>query len=82
MEGLADLGVDYINTDMPFECVAYMSTLPEREYQNQVFSEVYKPTFASDQKKSKVKNIILLIGDGNGLTQISATALATTEKLA
>ncbi|MBC6999067.1 alkaline phosphatase [Cytophaga sp. FL35] len=75
-KALAHLGVDYINTDMPFECVAYISTLPEREYQNQVFSEVYKPTFASDQKKSKVKNVILLIGDGNGLTQISATALA------
>lgn len=69
-KALAHLGVDYINTDMPFECVTYMSTLPEREYQNQVFSEVYKPSFASDQKKSKVKNVILLIGgDGNGLTK-------------
>ncbi|WP_209401383.1 alkaline phosphatase [Pseudozobellia sp. WGM2] len=75
-KALAHLGVDFINTDMPFECVTYMSTLPEREYQNQVFSEVYKPSFASDQKKSKVENVILMIGDGNGLTQISATVLA------
>ncbi|PKA98173.1 alkaline phosphatase [Flavobacteriaceae bacterium MAR_2009_75] len=75
-KALAHLGVDFINTDMPFECVAYMATLPQREYQNEVFSKVYRPSFAIDQKKSKVENVILMIGDGNGLTQISATALA------
>lgn len=41
---------------------------------NKEKSEVYKPTFAYDQKQ-KVENIILLIGDGNGVSQISAAAL-------
>lgn len=75
------LGVDFINTDQPFECNQYLNTLSHREYKNQFFSEVYRPTFSSDGKKNKVENIILLIGDGNGLTQISATALANNGEL-
>ncbi|SHI44226.1 alkaline phosphatase [Pseudozobellia thermophila] len=75
-KALAHLGVDYINTDMPFECKAYLSKLPAREYRNTVFSEVYRPTFEPDKKKKPVENLILMIGDGNGLTQISATVLA------
>ncbi len=75
------LGVDFINTDQPFECAQYLNTLEAREYRNSVFSEVYRPTFSSDGKKRKAKNIILLIGDGNGLTQISATALANKGEL-
>jgi len=80
-KALADLGVDFINTDMPFECNNYLGTLGFRAYRNTVFSEVYKPTFESDQKEEAVKNIILMIGDGNGLTQISATALANNGQL-
>lgn len=72
----ADLGVDFINTDMPFECTRYMKTLPQRMYLNTFFSEVYRPSFASDGIEKPVENIILMIGDGNGLSQISATALA------
>lgn len=34
--------------------------------------EVYEPTYASDGKKKKVKNVIYLIGDGMGLNQITA----------
>ncbi len=75
------LGVDYINTDQPFECIQYVSTLSQREYQNKTFSEVYRPSFSSDGNNNKVENIILLIGDGNGLAQISATALANNGEL-
>lgn len=75
------LGVDFINTDQPFECTQYVNSLALREYKNQLFSEVYRPTFSSDGKRDKVENIILLIGDGNGLTQISATALANNGEL-
>lgn len=72
----ADMGVDFINTDMPFECARYVNTLSGRYYRNTEFSEVYRPTFATDGIDMAVKNIILMIGDGNGLSQISATALA------
>lgn len=75
-KALAHLGVDYINTDMPFECKNYLQTLPSREYRNTIFSEVYRPTFEVDQTQNKVENVILMIGDGNGLTQISAAVLA------
>lgn len=77
----AAMGVDYINTDRPYECVSYVSTLKERVVQNTVFSKVYRPTFESDKKKQKPKNVILLIGDGNGLTQISSATLANNGEL-
>jgi alkaline phosphatase len=80
-KAFAHLGVDFINTDKPFECAQYLNTLAEREYQNSIFSEVYRPTFKSDTQPDEVKNIILLIGDGNGLSQISATALANNGEL-
>ncbi|GAA5040835.1 hypothetical protein GCM10011506_42300 [Marivirga lumbricoides] len=78
---MAELGVDYINTDKPFECHQYLNSLPARVYENAVFSEVYKPAFKVDGKDEAPKNIILLIGDGNGLSQISATAIANGGQL-
>ena len=71
-----DLGVDFINTDTPYASATYLKTLDQRLYYNEVFSEVRTPTFESDQKDLPVKNVILLIGDGNGLTQISSAVLA------
>lgn len=77
----AKMGVDFINTDYPFECAQYLNSLSYREYQNSKISEIYRPDFKVDGVDKKVKNIILLIGDGNGLTQISATALANNGEL-
>jgi alkaline phosphatase len=71
-----DLGVDYINTDMPDKSSTYLQTLENRVYYNTAKSEVYTPTYNSDQSNKPVKNVILLIGDGNGLTQISSSVLA------
>ena len=71
-----DLGVDFINTDLPYASSSYLNTLDQRVYYNKVTSEVYSPNFESDQKNTPVKNIILLIGDGNGLSQISSSVLA------
>ncbi|MCK0191097.1 alkaline phosphatase [Arenibacter sp. F20364] len=71
-----DLGVDYINTDMPDKSSVYLQTLGDRVYYNKAKSDVYKPSYKSDQTEKHVKNVILLIGDGNGLTQISSSVLA------
>jgi alkaline phosphatase len=71
-----DLGVDYINTDLPYASSSYLNKLDHRVYQNTVSSEVYTPKFESDQKNSPVENVILLVGDGNGLSQISSAVLA------
>ncbi|WP_405296761.1 alkaline phosphatase [Algibacter sp. Ld11] len=73
-----DMGVDFINTDMPFECHAYLKTLSSRTYTSKVFSEVYKPSFKKDGSESSIKNVILMIGDGNGLSQISSAVLANS----
>ncbi|WP_405606265.1 alkaline phosphatase [Polaribacter sp. Asnod1-A03] len=78
---LSEMGVDIINTDNPFKCVNYFETLPNRLVTINSFSKIYKPNFTNDQKDLPVKNIILLIGDGNGLAQISSTTLANSGEL-
>lgn len=75
-KAFAELGVDFINTDVPFEASKYVFSLKDRISKNSFYSEVYKPTFKSDRKNNKVKNIILMIGDGYGLSQISAATLS------
>ncbi|WP_425235419.1 alkaline phosphatase [Ulvibacterium sp.] len=75
-KAFSDMGVDFINTDLPYASASYLNTMEQRVYYNTVSSEVYTPTFESDQKDRPVKNVILLIGDGNGLTQISSSVLA------
>ncbi len=76
------LGVDFINTDMPGEASAYMSTLAQNTYSSQSPHTIYQPTFKSDGTSTNVKNIILLIGDGMGLAQISAGMFANHNQLA
>ena len=76
-KAIAGLGVDYINTDHPYACVQYLNLLPERTYENTgERSAVYQPTFDQDGADQNPLNIILMIGDGNGLAQISAGAFA------
>ncbi|MBD8084189.1 alkaline phosphatase [Chryseobacterium caseinilyticum] len=80
-EFFAHHGVDFINTDHPKECAEYLSKLEQRTFKNTVFSEVYQPKFGYENKKTPVKNVILLIGDGNGLSQISSSVLANKGQL-
>jgi len=76
-----EMGVDIINTDSPYNCVQYISNLPKRLVTASNSSKIYTPTFKSDQKNQPVKNVILLIGDGNGLSQISSAVLANNGAL-
>lgn len=76
-----DMGVDYINTDQPVFANAYLGSLDRSVYANDSRHAVYQPTFDSDGKAMPVKNIILLIGDGNGLAQISAGLFANGGEL-
>ncbi|MFY1047867.1 alkaline phosphatase [Chryseobacterium sp. GP-SGM7] len=80
-EFFAHNGVDFINTDHPKECTDYINNLKSRTFTNTVFSEVYQPKFSYLKKKSPVRNVILLIGDGNGLSQISSSVLANRGQL-
>lgn len=80
-KAFTNMGVDIINTDMPNKASTYLKSLENRNYRNTVFSKVYTPNYATDQKEQAIKNVILLIGDGNGLTQISSALLANGGEL-
>lgn len=69
---LMNLGVDYINTDKVQELGHYLTRRKSDEFQNTNFHEVYLPAYRNNDSYGPVKNIILLIGDGMGLTQIQA----------
>ncbi|RXG19649.1 alkaline phosphatase [Leeuwenhoekiella aestuarii] len=71
----ADLGVDFINTDTPGEAVTYLKTLDQNTYVNTQKIEVYQPEFQFDYETTPV-NVILMIGDGTGLAQITSGQIA------
>ncbi|MDN3686379.1 alkaline phosphatase [Cyclobacterium jeungdonense] len=80
-KALHELGVDYINTDHPGAAKSYLSSLQNRLYTHPTPREIYRPTFESDGTDRRVKNVILLIGDGNGLAQLSAAMYANNNQL-
>ena len=76
-----EMGEDYINTDYPIAAAEYLSNLNENVYQNPAIQEVYQPKFEVDGVKTPVKNVILLLGDGNGLAQISSALFSNGNQL-
>ncbi len=76
----AQLGVGYINTDAPAQARIFLDELDQRTHAAAAERAVYQPTYLLKSKK-KPQNIILLIGDGNGLAQISAALQANRGKL-
>lgn len=76
---MAKLGVDFINTDQPALVYAYLESLDENIYKGEV-KTTYNPEYNFDPN-SKPTNIILMIGDGNGLAQISAAMIANKGRL-
>lgn len=76
-----EMGIDYINTDNPGLAQSYLSTIEKNIYQNPVRNEIYTPSFEQDGMDVPVKNIILMIGDGNGLAQISSGLFANNGQL-
>ncbi|MDN3593739.1 alkaline phosphatase [Zunongwangia endophytica] len=76
----AAMGVDFINTDKPAEASAYLESLDNRNVELKDPISVYHPKFNFD-KNSTPKNIILMIGDGNGLSQISSAMIANRGEL-
>jgi alkaline phosphatase len=73
---LQELGADWINTDHPDQLAAFYQNRGKLEYTNPKAYPVYTPTYKSDGLNKKVKNVILLIGDGMGLAQIHAGVIA------
>lgn len=78
---LMNLGVDYINTDHLASIGRFLRSRQSAEYQNPTVQPVYQPTYRNNDARSLVKNVILLIGDGMGLTQIYAGLTANRGNL-
>ncbi len=77
---LAKLGVDYINTDQPALAKQYLDKLDKNTFNLEKAVEVYRPRY-DYAKDASPTNIILMIGDGNGLAQISSAMIANRGKL-
>lgn len=76
-----EMGVDYINTDHPEAAATYLSNLKNTVYQNPAIQETYLPKYELDGVNGPVNQIILMIGDGNGLAQISSALFANGNSL-
>lgn len=66
---LMKLKVDYLNTDRITELGAFLKKLPATIHKNDKAHELYQPQYKNDGVAKKVKNVILIIGDGTGLAQ-------------
>ncbi|HEX8608321.1 MAG TPA: alkaline phosphatase [Pedobacter sp.] len=69
---LENLGADWIGTDHPEKLQAYYGGREKLEYRNPQPYQPYQPSYKTDGAQKRVKNVILLIGDGMGLAQIQA----------
>lgn len=76
----AQLGVDYINTDKPAEARVFLDKLDQNIYTPTDAKEVYEPLYKYNPQATP-ENIILMIGDGNGLAQISTAMIANDGQL-
>jgi len=76
-----NLGVNYINTDKPEQAVSFINKLPDLTFDDSVKTDDYNPTFDHDVDSKQIKNVIFLIGDGMGLTQVSSGDFVTKGKL-
>ncbi|WP_264524209.1 alkaline phosphatase [Flavobacterium sp. N502536] len=79
---LMNLKVDFIGTDNVPALTEFIQKIKSTFYQNTEFHQAYVPKNAALFAKNKrPKNVILLIGDGMGLTQIYAGYTANKGQL-
>ncbi|MEZ0130897.1 alkaline phosphatase, partial [Flavobacterium sp. LBUM151] len=78
---LMNLNVDYIATDNVPALTQFIKNIKTTFYQNTEFHQAYVPKNGLAFAKKKPKNVILLIGDGMGLTQIYAGYTANKGQL-
>ncbi|QEC78719.1 alkaline phosphatase [Mucilaginibacter ginsenosidivorax] len=75
------LGVDVIGTDDIEGLGNFLNRKEKSEYKAPEPYVIYHPSYKSDGTVKKVKNIILCIGDGMGLSQLYATYSANRGQL-
>ena len=76
----AKLGVGFVNTDKPAHSLQFLEQLDRNTFGPEPKVATYTPRYSFDGEGSPA-NIILMIGDGNGLAQISAAQLANRGSL-
>lgn len=76
-----DMGVDFINTDQPVMARSYLNSVNQNIFVTPSQHPVEVPSFATDGKDLPIKQIILMIGDGNGLAQLSSGLFANGGQL-
>jgi alkaline phosphatase len=69
---LMKTGVDYINTDHIDQAATFVRQLPQRSVAHLLPYPLYTPRYRNDGLAKPVKNVILIIGDGMGLSQLYA----------
>jgi alkaline phosphatase len=80
-KALVDLGVDYVNTDKLAEANLYLKDLETRVVSSSIQSDLIDLNRQQDDASERVDHVILFIGDGTGLAQISAGMYANGGKL-
>lgn len=76
---LMKLGVDVINTDQVTTAHTFIQNLGTASFENTTTHETYSPQYHFSN--TPPKNIILMIGDGMGLTQLHSGLTANKGKL-
>jgi alkaline phosphatase len=76
------LNVDYIGTDQLDNLSTFLSNRKAMEYHGSMTTHsIYPARYVNNDSLSEVRNVILLIGDGMGLTQIYAGLTGNQGKL-
>ncbi|MBE8719608.1 alkaline phosphatase [Sphingobacterium pedocola] len=75
------MGVDYINTDQPMAAAQFVQAYPKNSHTNADFYSPYVPQREKSTSSVHPKNVILLISDGAGLSQLWAAAMANRGQL-
>jgi alkaline phosphatase len=79
---LMKLEVDYIGTDQVSKLASFIANKSKSSFHNKEYYDTYEPKETNTlNEKATPKNIILMIGDGMGLTQIYAGYTANRGKL-
>lgn len=78
---LMNLNVDYINTDRITSFAQFLHDIPRQSFQCEKTYSTYSPQYKNDGENLPIKNVILFIGDGCGLSQLYAGYTANKGQL-
>lgn len=78
---LKEVGVDVINTDHVVGLADFLHQIPQRSFTSQHKQVAYTPLYKEKKWATAPRNIILMIGDGMGLSQLYSGYTANSGSL-